>query len=197
MMLPEDILNDLRTRYSEPHRFYHTLNHIEQGLREIKRLPLTQQEKDLLTFAYWFHDAIYDVKRHDNEKQSALLAMTVAQSLGMNFDQITVIQQLILATKPGRSAQSKLMQFMMDTDLSIFGQSPAVFDEYEQAIRKECEFVPNEIFWSRRAEILKIFLDRPRIYQTASFRDHYEHQARENLKRSIRRATCKSATTAS
>ncbi len=76
---------------------------------------------------------------------------------------------------------------MVDIDLSIFGQLPERFWQYENQIRKEYEWVPENIFTTKRAEILERFLARPKIFATELFFAKYEKPARVNLAESIRR----------
>ena len=54
---------DLVARYQEPHRRYHTLEHIMEVLERV-----TGTEVEL---ACWFHDVIYDTKASDSEARSA------------------------------------------------------------------------------------------------------------------------------
>jgi predicted metal-dependent HD superfamily phosphohydrolase len=73
---------------------------------------------------------------------------------------------------------------------TIFAKSPEEFDEYERQVRGEYQYVPIEIFRSRRAEILEGFLrrdgkERP-IYRTGPYEHTHEKRARANLERSIR-----------
>ena len=61
------------------------------------------------------------------------------------------------------------------------------FIEYEEQIRREYSWVPEEIFMSKRAEILERFLARKVIYRTPKFHDTHEKQARANLSASLKR----------
>ena len=74
---------------------------------------------------------------------------------------------------------------LLDVDLAILGAPPALFDAYEQQIGREYQAVPPAAFRRNRRRILQGFVDRPRIYHTAAFRDTREAQARANLQRSI------------
>lgn len=75
---------------------------------------------------------------------------------------------------------------LVDIDLSILGRTPSEFDEYENQIRQEYRWVTEETFRKGRAHILREFIRREFIYQTKFFRERYESQARENLRRSLR-----------
>ena len=60
------------------------------------------------------------------------------------------------------------------------------FFRYEQQIREEYGWVDRVIFAAKRAEILRRFLARKRIYQTEWYHNHLEAQARANLAASIK-----------
>jgi predicted metal-dependent HD superfamily phosphohydrolase len=76
-------------------------------------------------------------------------------------------------------------QVLVDVELSILGAEPARFQEYEAQVRREYEWVPEDIFRSTRAKILKEFLNRSHIFCAADFRERYEGQARRNLQHSL------------
>ena len=53
---------------------------------------------------------------------------------------------------------------------------------YAKNIRKEYEFVPDDIYNKERKKILNKYLKFQFIYKTRKFRDLYERQARTNIK---------------
>ena len=74
---------------------------------------------------------------------------------------------------------------LRDVDLSIFGEVPEFFDEYEENIRREYSFVPIADFRVGRAEILQRFL-RPVFYSTPELQaSPYEGWAQNNIRRSL------------
>jgi predicted metal-dependent HD superfamily phosphohydrolase len=60
-----------------------------------------------------------------------------------------------------------------------------VFDGYEAAVRKEYAWVPEAAWIAGRSAVLRSFLNRPFIYLSEEFRDRFEAQARENIRRSL------------
>src|SRR5262249_12843015 len=100
---------------------------------------------------------------------------------------IEQVVRLILSTKHVSPSDDPDIRALQDLDLSILGQPEPVFDEYEDQIRKEYEWVPDEMFRTARAAILRTFLGWPSTYSTNFFVARYEQQARKNLERSVSR----------
>jgi len=182
----EQEFNRLKSRYSEPQRFYHTMTHIDSCLTELDSVRDLVQQPDLVEFAIWYHDAIYTPKAKDNEEQSAQLAYDVCLSAKVPKKFATRTRDLILTTKHDAIPKGIDARVVIDIDLSILGKSPEEFDKYEKDIKREYSWVPEEQFRRGRSAILQMFLSRDSIYLTDFFRGKYESQARENLQKSIR-----------
>lgn len=176
---------DLSARYSEPHRAYHTLRHIAHCLEEFD--PVRRESKDpvAVELALWYHDAVYDTHRRDNEERSAMLAEGTAVAAGLGPDRARRTGDLIRVSTHKKSAAEPEARLFADIDLAILGQEPAAFAAYERQVRQEYEWVPEGEFRAVRARILETFLDRFSIYMTPVFQDKYEKQARLNLTASI------------
>src|SRR5262245_30263250 len=71
---PEVIGAELLRRYAEPHRRYHTTRHLADVLDRVDELAAEADDADAVRLAAWFHDAVYDPLRGDNEERSANLA---------------------------------------------------------------------------------------------------------------------------
>jgi predicted metal-dependent HD superfamily phosphohydrolase len=181
----DDIRNSLLARYGEPHRKYHTLQHLTECLNafeNVQTLPLRPSEVET---ALWFHDAIYDVKRSDNELRSAEWAKEALANAGTPPDTSDRVFSLIMATRHDAVPTDLDAQILVDIDLSILGAPGPRFAEYDEQIRGEYSFVPLWLFRRKRRAILRAFLERPYIYSTPHFRSALEEQAKENLARAI------------
>ena len=173
----------LMAAYAEPQRHYHTLQHVGECLAlfdDARTLAAHSAEVEL---ALWFHDAIYDIKGHDNEQRSADWARDALRDAGAPADAAQRVHDLVMATRHTAVPSGRDEQLLVDIDLSILGAARARFDQYEQQIRKEYAYVPGFLFRRKRREILKGFLDRPAIYSTPHFHDRLEARARDNLRR--------------
>jgi predicted metal-dependent HD superfamily phosphohydrolase len=181
------VYNDLVTRYSEPHRAYHTLQHIGDCLDEFEQVRNLATNPNAVELALWYHDAIYDTKAKDSEERSATLVVETVRNASLPGSFGQSVANLIIATKHASAPTDPDVQLLVDTDLSILGQTEDKFDGYERQIRKEYEWVAEDAFVAGRSAILKSFLDWPTIYSTQFFRNKYETQARANITRSLAR----------
>lgn len=173
--------------YTRPERHYHNLRHIVQCLNELRRVRRICADAEVVTAALIFHDCVYDPTRPDNEARSAGVAAAALRGTGVQEDRVAAVERLILATRHTALPAAGDEAVIVDIDLSILGQPPAVFDEYEAAIRREYAHVSDADFRAGRAKVLRRFLDRPSVYATAPFRRRYEAAARQNLTRSLAR----------
>ena len=176
---------ELVTRYSEPHRKYHTFQHLEECIRWFEASSHLATRPPEVQAALWFHDAIYNLGQADNEEQSAKWARAVLSSAGVPDDVAARVAELVLATKHTSLPRSQDERLLVDIDLSILGAGEHRFAEYEVQIRDEYSIVAEPIFRQRRRAILQSFLDRPFIYCTAYFRAALEARARFNIPSAI------------
>lgn len=180
----KSVFPQLRVAYSAPTRHYHTKAHITECLALLDRFTDLATHPYEVAMAIWFHDAIYDTTRSDNEERSATWASRFLGSVGVAQEKGDRITAMILATKTHESSNADC-KLLLDIDLSILGADPETFIAYDQAIRQEYDWVPEEQYTLARRSVLGSFLARPRIYKTAQFFQRYEQQARENLERKI------------
>lgn len=177
--------SDLVGAYSEKHRRYHNLEHIDECLSHLdwlSDLPACPHEIEM---ALWFHDAVYVPRRSDNEFKSAVWAEKFLVANGAPAAAIKRVYDLIMATLHSSDAETEDQSLIVDIDLAILGTDSDRYGRFETGIREEYKWVPWVIYRRKRADILADFLERPRIYQTGCFHDRFESQARANLSAAI------------
>lgn len=184
---PSGSYEQLCERYAEPQRHYHNLRHISDCLDWFDRFASQADDPLAVELAIWFHDAVYDPRRSDNEERSADLAGDCLRAAKADTVLLDSVRQLVLATKSHNSSLHPDASLLVDVDLSILGQPEARFWKYEHQIRQEYIWVPAEVYCTKRAEILERFLARPRLFQTEELHHRFEASARENLQQSVRR----------
>lgn len=177
--------DDLLRRYAEPHRRYHTLQHLGECLQLFDRVRAAADHADEVEIALWFHDAVYDLQAADNEERSALWAREALLHAGVAPAAARRVHDLVLATRHAQAPVTRDEQVLVDVDLSILGAPPERFAEYERQIREEYAHVPEIVFTVKRRAILASFLERTAIYSVPVLHQQLEHRARANLARAV------------
>ncbi len=177
--------NEIVINYNDAGRYYHTIGHINTIYRELSEVRDCVEDWDVLLLALFYHDIIYNVKRSDNEAESANLARERLQSTSLSDDRIKRCVLHILATKGHATSDDHDTNLFTDADLSILGQSPDVYKEYVKQVRKEYFVYPDIAYNKGRKKVLEYFLTMEKIFKTDFFYKKYEIQARENLEREL------------
>jgi predicted metal-dependent HD superfamily phosphohydrolase len=153
----------LMAAWSEPHRRYHQLQHLEEGVTLAGQWGgrLGPFWRGLLVLGYWFHDAVYDPRGTDNELRSAELARVELAKLGVPTPAQDRVAALVMATAHGSTAQATsgdfLADLLVDIDLAIMGASPERFAQYEAQVRDEYGFVDDEAYAIGRGKVMGHF----------------------------------------
>jgi predicted metal-dependent HD superfamily phosphohydrolase len=182
------LFNQLVRAYGEPQRHYHTLQHLRECLAHWEAASALARRPEEIELALWFHDAVYDPRRSDNEARSAEWAQASVAAAGCTPEVARRIADLVLATASHLAdVDDPDAQLLLDIDLAILGATAPRFAEYERQIRKEYAHVPEADFRTGRAQLLAGLLARPRLYATAPFHEALEARARENIGLSLAR----------
>ena len=177
----------LRVRHAAPSRHYHTMAHVLETIAALRASGGSLANPAEAELALWYHDAVYDPARNDNEEASAELATHELRRAGVKEPVVERISAMILDTRHSAPATTADGALVADADLATLGAAEDVFDAYNAAIRQEYAFVPEPVYRAARAEVLRKFLDRPAVYQTRVFRRTHETGARTNLARALAR----------
>jgi predicted metal-dependent HD superfamily phosphohydrolase len=183
---PTALLHQVVAAYSEPQRYYHNLQHLQECLNLFGQHHHSAQDPACVELALWFHDAVYDPRAQDNEVRSADWAESALREARVAETTVGKVRDLILATRHTEIPQSPDKQLIVDIDLAILGASPERFAEYELQIRAEYAWVPEAEFRQKRGAILQSFLNHHPIYHTPSIREQREQPARRNLAQAIK-----------
>jgi len=189
--------DDLVARWSQPHRGYHDLRHLDEvlaALTELRDAALdTEEDWASAVLAAWFHDAVYDVAAPaaadpDNERRSAELARDTLSANGIDATVVDAVVSLVEASQFHEVRQTRGPQAAFhDADLWILGAPKGRFDEYCEAVRLEYAAVPDDAYARGRSAILTPFLARSYVYRTDHARRRWEDTARGNLGRELAR----------
>ena len=176
------LFDRLAAAHEEPHRHYHTLEHVGEVLRVAGRLAATSP--GTVALAAWFHDAVYDPTRRNNEGRSAELAVTELTALGLDAATVEAVARLVRATahlgdgEPPSEADARVL---LDADLAILGAAPVRYERYARDIRREYAHVSDADYARGRVAVLERFLARPWLYFDARMVLEGDGPARDNL----------------
>ncbi|MDD5511496.1 MAG: hypothetical protein PHI12_11910 [Dehalococcoidales bacterium] len=188
----ERLWRDIEAAYQEPHRHYHTAQHIIECLELFdaycaNNLPnrMVEDWRQKIEAAIWWHDIVYQInfKAISNERLSAAYAFwtTYHDSHEVHLFISALIMATDHTTELRKNQDTHFTDIIADIDLAILGAEPKRFAEYESQIALEYQHVPMAQYREARARFLQYLLDRPKIYRTDYFHDCFEAKARENL----------------
>lgn len=178
------ILAELAAAYGAPNRRYHDLSHVLALLNLSAAYGHALENRAVVDLAIFFHDAVYDVGRRDNEDASAALARDRLTRLGFGASLVDEVARTIEATahmaKTAGAPEGDLAWFL-DFDLSILGADRTSYAAYAEAIRQEYAIYPGDAYFRGRRAALESFLARPSIFTTPELRIRWEAAARDNI----------------
>ena len=150
-------LVQLPYRWNEKHRYYHNTNHLVQILQDIENdfqfKSLNIYEKHALLLAAFYHDAVYNPKKEDNEDQS--IKLFIASFQGKDIKMIDKVCNLIEVTKHRKRPFKKLEKIMWDADNAGFKRGYDHLMRTEKLIQKEYSYLPKEKFREGKIKFLE------------------------------------------
>jgi predicted metal-dependent HD superfamily phosphohydrolase len=184
--LIERLWMEIEKKYSEKGRHYHNFDHLENMFRELNAITAKIQDYTAIAFSVFYHDVIYNASSKSNEEKSALFAEKHLQQLGSDPEFAEKISRQIIATKSHQKSGDDDTDYLVDADLSIFGQEPDKYKDYAQKVRKEYSIYPDFLYNPGRKKVLNHFLDSESIFKKEYFKEKYEQQARKNIRSEIK-----------
>lgn len=177
----------LGPRYTQAHRAYHNLMHIEDVLLRVEELEPPDEDELALALAAWFHDAVYQPGKDDNEDRSAYVAYDALEQIGADPALIAEVVRLVrLTAQHDPEPDDRAGQVLSDADLAILAAPRDRYEQYARAIRQEYIQVPEAEYCAGRVKVLQQFLERPSIFRTEYGREHWEAAARDNIAAEIK-----------
>jgi predicted metal-dependent HD superfamily phosphohydrolase len=179
---------ELMARWAEPHRHYHTVEHLRAVLEVVDAYAGLARHPDLVRLAAWCHDAVYDPTEggYANERASAELGGRILSWIGLPTAAVDEVRRLVLLTArhdvPSGDPDGALL---CDADLAVLARSPAEYDRYAAAIRREYAHAPDSAFRAGRAAVLEHLLGLPQLFRSPLLSRRWERRARANLVREL------------
>jgi predicted metal-dependent HD superfamily phosphohydrolase len=176
---------EIFTKYSEPKRQYHTIDHLQAIISDLNEVKEKVTDWDTILFAVFYHDIIYKASSSTNEADSAKLALQRLSEIGYPADKLAKCANMIIATKQHELSEDSDTNYLTDADLAILGSNQYDYQKYTEQIREEYSIYPDFMFNNGRKKALQHFLQMGTIYKTEHFIKKYEKQARVNIKNEL------------
>jgi predicted metal-dependent HD superfamily phosphohydrolase len=174
---------DLVRRYAAPGRRYHDLLHLATVLDAVDVLSDEAADPRLVRLAAWYHDAVYEVDRDDNEERSAALAERSLSTAGLRQADVAEVSRLVRLTAShaprGGDANGAVL---CDADLAVLAGGADEYAAYLAAVRAEYGRFSDEEFRAGRTAVVQELLRLPALYSTAHGTAAWEDAARANLR---------------
>lgn len=191
----DNTYDELAAAYTNCHRHYHNLNHINEGLELFDKVWHLAEYPDTLEMAWWWHDFIYRIPMNkqtlvNNELESGIYAFKVLIELSVNPLICVKVMARIMPTLHTYTPDYTDDRIIVDMDLVSLAAPPNVFNMHSENIRKEYFASPEE-YRIGRVNFFRKFIDgRPSIYLTKYFHERYEVQAQKNIRDYLAKNGC-------
>jgi predicted metal-dependent HD superfamily phosphohydrolase len=170
--------------YRSEGRHYHGLRHVAWVVRHVEAIAAAHPIGDLdaTVAAAFFHDAVYEPARDDNEAASAAMAERAVREVGWSEPACRHVADLVMATAGhdvgGVDSDTAVL---LAADLAVLAAEPSRYAEYANAVRREYAHVDDGAWRAGRARVLRALLARPRLFAPELELDDWERRARANL----------------
>jgi predicted metal-dependent HD superfamily phosphohydrolase len=183
-------MSQLTTLYTQPHRKYHNINHINDCLAELEDFchpEFTSTPRDVVETAIWYHDAVYNPYSKLNEYNSYKMFEDGCQHrlLHQMVRENTLVSTIIMLTSRHLETHGDLSleaQVMLDIDLSGFGKDRMTFVQNGMNIRHEYYRTKLKDFLEGRMKFYEALIKRPTLYYTEYFYSKYHTISQDNIR---------------
>jgi predicted metal-dependent HD superfamily phosphohydrolase len=181
---------ELARRYAEPHRRYHTADHVNAVLEHCAELGAAEHvdgaDYSALALAACAHDVVYAGQPGEDERASARWAAEALVAAGVADAAARRVEQLVLVTADHVApSDDPGAAILVDADLAVLGGAPADYDRYAARVRQEYPQVDEAGWRAGRAAVLTRLLARDPLYRTTPARRRWAAQARANMTREL------------
>jgi len=190
--------------YTEPHRKYHTLEHLAYLFYQFDKIRHLLKYPEIVEQAIWFHDFVYqtevisEYKENEANSVKAMFDLYTKNHARLGYRPIdvpflAVAGEFILATKGHAITSPYLLanpalkhdcEIFLDLDLSVLFSDAHTLKAFDAGVREEFSSYGIEEFAKGRVAALQAFLDRPQVLYSTVFAEQ-EPQARCSLERLI------------
>jgi predicted metal-dependent HD superfamily phosphohydrolase len=156
---------------------YHDLQHLSEVLERLALLGVTDP---VVLLAAWFHDAVYDGDRDDEERSAEWALSALPPDLGPE------VARLVRMTATHDPSSDDLGACALsDADLGILAAPADRYAAYVDGVRRDYAHVCDEDFRAGRRAVLSDLVAREQLFRLPQARELWEDAARANLTREL------------
>ncbi|GAY15941.1 metal-dependent phosphohydrolase [Mycobacterium sp. shizuoka-1] len=173
---------DLIASWAEPHRRYHSVDHLRDILARVEELAGFADDPDAVRLAAWYHDAVYAglPDDEDNSARRAEQDLTRLELPPQLVDEVARLIRMTITHDPAPGDHNG--EVLSDADLAALALPSDAYARNSAAIRAEYGHVPDDAFRRGRVQVLVSLLGGPGVFRTAYARRQWEEQAQGNLR---------------
>ncbi len=160
--------------YTESHRFYHNLFHIQAMLQDLDEISsLSKKKKATIQLAIFYHDCIYNIGASDNEIQSKMVFDEDCKALGLE-EPIAEVGDMIMST--ALYDQQGSVNILGDLDLATLALPYPAYSNLGKLLFEEygSRFTEAQMIEGRKEFLLKM-LSLPEIFTNNPEMDSLAH----------------------
>lgn len=153
--LHQETIPFLKNAWYEPHRKYHSINHLNEVLEYIEQnFNVPSVDYDSLILAAFFHDCYYNTRDNKNNEDESIRRFSSSFKDLSNRIRKNVVE-MIESTKYRKVPKYYLTQMFWKADNAGFNKGYEFLLKSEKLIRQEFIHVPIIIYKKRRIEFLE------------------------------------------
>lgn len=165
------------------HFVYHDLVHTEEVVKAAGLIAsgesLSDEEKEIVEIAAWFHDMGHVSDDECHEKRSAELARAFLEKQDFEENRILKVIGCIMATMMPQRPLNHLEAVLCDADL--YHLSTDQFEQRANLLRKEWEDINDEAFKNAAWKKINVDFLTGHTYFTEYAKSHFEEGKQKNL----------------
>lgn len=165
-----------------PKLVYHNLNHaldVAECTQKLGKLSfLSEEELNLLEIGAYYHDIGFFKKYIGHEDVSIWIVKRHLPDFGFNKSHISIISDMIEATKMPQKTKTKLEKILCDADLDNFGRDD-FFSTFEKIFQEKmnCGYdISKHDFYKQTLEILLTHQYHTKIQQDLRNEKKFQNQ---------------------
>ena len=174
--------NEIVEKYTKKWKYYHNINHIYSFIELYNKYNnLIENNKNEFLISIFFHDIIYIPSKNNNKKESIKLFNLFYEEIKPNNINKDNVIEFINEIDNHLLEKDYLNDINLFLDMDIYIIAEKNWEDYENKIRNEYNYLNFDIYKNKRKEFLLGLTKKKKIFRTKIFYNEYEEKARENI----------------